>query len=83
MRLKNGIIMSMVGLPAFTLVILLILTSSLSLAAGLIQIKGSDTEVNAVQRMAEVYMQRYKGAAIAVTGGGSGVGIAAIINRTT
>ncbi|MDP3028253.1 MAG: PstS family phosphate ABC transporter substrate-binding protein, partial [Deltaproteobacteria bacterium] len=47
------------------------------------QIKGSDTEVNAVQRMAEVYMQRYKGAAIAVTGGGSGVGIAAIINRTT
>ncbi len=83
MRLKNRIIMSMVGLPAFTLVILLILTSSLSLAAGLIQIKGSDTEVNAVQRMAEVYMQRYKGAAIAVTGGGSGVGIAAIINRTT
>lgn len=83
MRLKKRIIMSMVGLPAFTLVILLILTSSLSLAAGIIQIKGSDTEVNVVQRMAEIYMQKTKGAAIAVTGGGSGVGIAAIINRTT
>lgn len=44
-----------------------------------LQIKGSDTEVNVVQRMAEVYMEN-NDAKIAVTGGGSGTGIAALIN---
>lgn len=46
-----------------------------------IQIKGSDTEVNLVQRLAEVYMEKYPDVYIAVTGGGSGTGIAALINR--
>lgn len=49
-------------------------------AESFIQIKGSDTEVNLVQRLAEVYMTRRKGVAFAVTGGGSGTGIAALIN---
>lgn len=44
-----------------------------------IQIKGSDTLVNLVQRLAEVYMEKHPNTAIAVTGGGSGVGIAALI----
>lgn len=44
-----------------------------------IQIKGSDTSVNLVQRLAEVYMEKDPNTAIAVTGGGSGVGIAALI----
>ncbi|MFZ5995294.1 MAG: PstS family phosphate ABC transporter substrate-binding protein [Thermodesulfobacteriota bacterium] len=83
MKLTNKGFMSIIGLLTFTLAALLALTSSLSLASGFIQVKGSDTEVNVVQRMAEIYMQKTKGAAIAVTGGGSGVGIAAIINRTT
>ena len=48
-----------------------------------IQVKGSDTEVNVVQRMAENYMKKDPNVSIAVTGGGSGVGIAAIINKTT
>lgn len=48
-----------------------------------IQVKGSDTEVNVVQRLAENYMQKDANTSIAVTGGGSGVGIAAIINKTT
>lgn len=48
-----------------------------------LQVKGSDTEVNVVQRLAENYMKKDANASIAVTGGGSGVGIAAIINRTT
>lgn len=48
-----------------------------------LQIKGSDTEVNMVQRMAEVYMQNNSEASIAVTGGGSGRGIAALINGET
>jgi phosphate transport system substrate-binding protein len=48
-----------------------------------IQVKGSDTEVNVVQRLAENYMKKDANVSIAITGGGSGVGIAAIINKTT
>ena len=48
-----------------------------------IQIKGSDTEVNLVQRMAEVFMEKNPQVSIAVTGGGSGTGIAALINKKT
>jgi phosphate transport system substrate-binding protein len=49
------------------------------LAQDLIQIKGSDTIVNLSQKLAEVYMEKNPQTAIAVTGGGSGVGIAALI----
>ena len=52
-------------------------------AADMIQIKGSDSEVNLVQRLAEVFMQKNAGVDIAVTGGGSGTGIAALINKKT
>lgn len=48
-----------------------------------IQIKGSDTEVNLVQRLAEVFMEKNPEVSIAVTGGGSGTGIAALINKQT
>ena len=47
----------------------------------MIQIKGSDTEINLVQRLAESFMEKNPGNAIAVTGGGSGTGIAALINK--
>ena len=50
-------------------------------ASGTIQIKGSDSEVNLVQSLAEAYMAKDKNTAISVQGGGSGVGIAAIINK--
>ncbi len=46
-----------------------------------IQIKGSDTLINMVQKLAEVYMDKNTGKMIAVTGGGSGTGIAALINK--
>jgi phosphate transport system substrate-binding protein len=52
-------------------------------AQTMIQIKGSDSEVNLVQRLAEVFMKKHPDANIAVTGGGSGTGIAALINKTT
>jgi phosphate transport system substrate-binding protein len=48
-----------------------------------VTIKGSDTMVILGQRWAEVYMKKNPGANIQVTGGGSGVGIAALINGTT
>lgn len=46
------------------------------------QIKGSDTMVNLVQILAEAYMEMHPGTPIAVLGGGSGTGIAALINGT-
>ncbi len=50
--------------------------------AKMIQIKGSDTMVNLVQILAEEYMGKNPGAAIAVLGGGSGTGITGLINQT-
>jgi phosphate transport system substrate-binding protein len=46
-----------------------------------IRVKGSDTEVNLVQRLAESFMGKNPETSMAVTGGGSGVGIAALINK--
>lgn len=48
-----------------------------------ITVKGSDTMVILAQRWAEVYMSKHSNTAIQVTGGGSGTGIAALINGTT
>ena len=48
----------------------------------LIQNKGSDTLVNVAQAWAEEYAKVAPNAAVAVTGGGSGTGISAMINGT-
>jgi len=48
-----------------------------------VTMKGSDTMVILGQRWAEVYMQTHPGMTVQVTGGGSGTGIAALINGTT
>ncbi len=48
-----------------------------------ITIKGSDTMVHLMSSLAEAYMKKMQGEQISVTGGGSGTGIAAIINGTT
>jgi phosphate transport system substrate-binding protein len=47
-----------------------------------LQIKGSDTMVNLGQAWAEEYMKIHPDVSIAVTGGGSGTGITAMINKT-
>jgi phosphate transport system substrate-binding protein len=47
-----------------------------------IQIKGSDTIVNATQKVSEEFMKEYPYYYVSVTGGGSGVGIASLINKT-
>ncbi len=48
-----------------------------------ITVKGSDTMVILAQRWAEQYMAKHGDVNIQVTGGGSGVGISALINGTT
>lgn len=46
-------------------------------------VKGSDTMVILGQRWAETYMKANPGVTVQVTGGGSGTGIASLINGTT
>jgi len=48
-----------------------------------VKVKGSDTVLPIGQKEAEEYMKAHKGENISVTGGGSGVGIAALIDNTT
>jgi phosphate transport system substrate-binding protein len=54
-----------------------------ALGAGGVTVKGSDTMVILGQKWAEIYMQQNPDVKIQVTGGGSGTGIAALINGTT
>ena len=52
-------------------------------SAANITVKGSDTLVRLGQRWAEEYMKANPGVVIQVSGGGTGTGIAALINGTT
>jgi phosphate transport system substrate-binding protein len=52
-------------------------------SGGTLTIKGSDTMVILAQRWAEAYMRAHEGTTIQVSGGGSGTGIAALLNGTT
>ena len=47
------------------------------------KLKGSDTVLPLAQKEAESYMKTNKGAKVNVTGGGSGVGISALVDGTT
>ena len=51
--------------------------------AGNITVKGSDTLVILAQKWAENYMAKNAGTKIQVTGGGSGIGFAALQNKST
>ncbi len=63
------------------LALALVLAPVVSQAA--VTVKGSDTMVILAQRWAENYMKKNAGKKVQVTGGGSGTGIAALINGTT
>ncbi len=49
----------------------------------IISVRGSDTMVNLSQRWASAYMKMNPDVSLQVTGGGSGTGFAALLNRTT
>lgn len=62
----------------------LLLTLALYSSVGFAQkLKGSDTVLPLAQKEAENYMKANKTAKIVVTGGGSGVGLAALVDGTT
>lgn len=60
-----------------------VFTAAPALASRAITVKGSDTMVILGQRWAEKFMNANAGQVVMVTGGGSGTGIAALINGTT
>ena len=64
------------------LVALLIFSSNISLAQKVV-IKGSDSVLPLGQKVSEQFMKSNKNVNISVVGGGSGVGIAALIDGTT
>lgn len=68
-------------MPAVLIAMLMATTSVFSQAK--ITVKGSDTMVILAQKWAELYMKQNPTTSIQVTGGGSGVGITALINGTT
>ncbi len=72
--MKRNIIILVIGIFA---------SLHISVEAQKLVIKGSDTVLPLSQKEAEVYMKSNKSASISVVGGGSGVGIAALIEGNT
>ena len=62
---------------------LLIAFSLLSLSVNAQRIKGSDTVLPVAQQTAERFMNQHPDARVTVTGGGTGVGISALMDNTT
>lgn len=71
------------SLASISLIALAITSCGGGSRARAVTLKGSDTMVILGQQWAEQYMAGHPGAIIQVTGGGSGTGIAALINGTT
>lgn len=67
----------------FVIVIMAILPALYSQSVVNCKIKGSDTCLPLTQKEAEVFMKKNAGSSIMVTGGGSGVGFAALQNGNT
>ncbi len=65
------------------ILLVLVLVAVNQLNAQKLKIKGSDTVLPLTQKEAEEYMKKNAGSSLMVTGGGSGVGIAALLNGTT
>jgi len=63
--------------------IMLTVAVAATVTAGTITLKGSDTMVRLGQRWAEEYMKAHKDVSVQVSGGGSGTGIAALLNGGT
>jgi phosphate transport system substrate-binding protein len=75
--LKNGILIT------FAAALLFFITGSPAYAAGMgLTIKGSTTVLPIAQAAAEEFMDRNPGINISIQGGGSGVGIASLLDKT-
>lgn len=63
--------------------IVIVTSLALNLKAQKVVIKGSDTVLPLAQKEAETYMKKNAGKSITVVGGGSGVGLAALVDNST
>jgi len=70
-------------LSLFLMILFSLSTISATVVRGRVTVKGSDTMVILVQRLAEEYMLKNRGKIVQVTGGGTGTGIAGLINKVT
>jgi len=75
--------MKKISLVVLILLIGILASFIITYSKSTITVKGSDTMVILAQRWAELYMAKHPDIVIQVTGGGSGVGISALINGTT
>lgn len=66
----------------FILIVFIFFSSGCGQKSRILQIKGSDTMVNMSQSMVEEFMRENPEASVAITGGGSGTGVAALISGT-
>lgn len=82
-NLRPKPVLIMRNIPFFLLIWSIFSHSCSSRQVENLMIKGSDTEVNLALTLAETYMSKDPNISIAVTGGGSGAGIAALINGKT
>lgn len=71
------------SLIAMGLVVSMMLPSVMSAQKVVCKVKGSDTCLPLSQKFAEVYGKKNEGSGISVIGGGSGVGISALLSNTT
>jgi phosphate transport system substrate-binding protein len=67
----------------FPIMLLAVMTTVTAYSQAKITVKGSDTMVILAQKWAELYMKTNPSTVVQVTGGGSGIGITALINGTT
>lgn len=70
-------------MKAFYRILFFICLASCHPNEGFVKVKGSDSVLPITQKEAEVYMEQNPESGITVTGGGSGVGLAALIDGTT
>lgn len=64
----------------FILILSIFLIQSCSLDTNTIKVKGSDTEVNLAVLLAESFHQENSSVLVSISGGGSGLGIASLLN---
>ncbi len=85
-RLERKMIHNILNRKIVLIVIFLCISMSIigcSRNTNSIQIKGSDTMVNLAEAWVEEYLAENPMASVAVTGGGSGAGIAALLSKST
>lgn len=79
MKIKTSKIITSI----LTTISVVLLMSACSQKSELLKVIGSDTVLPLTQKESEVYMKKFPENEISVTGGGSGVGISALVEGTT